>query len=156
MIWWFVIGAFAASVLVTGAVRARALQLKLLDIPNERSSHAIPTPRGGGIAIVVVTLVSLGSLWALGLLGPHAVIGIGGAGAGLALVGLLDDRFGVPSGIRLVVHLVSAIWFAAWCSDLLHNLDPSPPGPILASLSDALEKSPSFGPAHNRALGPGR
>ena len=109
-----------------------ALRLQFLDIPNERSSHAIPTPRSGGVAIVIVTLLTAGLLCTLGLLGSRAAVGISGASAGLALVGLLDDRFGVPARYRLVVHLVAVIWFALWCSDLLHNLDPSPPGPILA------------------------
>ena len=30
----------------------------LLDIPNNRSSHTVPTPRGGGLAIVIVLLLS--------------------------------------------------------------------------------------------------
>ena len=41
----------------TGLVRRHALRRALLDLPNERSSHAAPTPRGGGLAIAAVILV---------------------------------------------------------------------------------------------------
>ncbi|MEO8225318.1 MAG: glycosyl transferase, partial [Gammaproteobacteria bacterium] len=58
-------------------------------------------------------------------------IGIGGAGAGIAAVGLLDDRFGVLPLVRFLVHLGAALWFAAWCSDLLSEIDSALPGPIL-------------------------
>jgi UDP-N-acetylmuramyl pentapeptide phosphotransferase/UDP-N-acetylglucosamine-1-phosphate transferase len=36
-----------------------ATQWKIIDIPNERSSHSRPTPRGGGLAILLVTLVGV-------------------------------------------------------------------------------------------------
>lgn len=132
MIWWLTIVAFAASFLITGRVSTLALRLQLLDVPNDRSSHAIPTPRGGGVAIVLVTLCALWGLWVLGSLSLRVAIGVGVAGAGIAVVGLLDDRFSISARVRFVVHLGAVIWFVAWCSDLLRNLDPSPPGPILA------------------------
>ena len=137
MIGWLTFVGFAASLLITGGVRILALRLHLLDVPNDRSSHAIPTPRGGGFAIVLVTLSALGTLWAMDVIRLPVAIGIGGAGASIATVGLLDDRFGIRPLVRFVVHLGAVIWFVVWCSDLLHNLDPSPLGPILA-ISTAL------------------
>ena len=130
MIWLLASGAFIASFLITGGLRHVALRLQLLDVPNNRSSHATPTPRGGGVAIVLVTLSALWILWALGSLSMRVVVGLGAAGASIAVIGLLDDRFGVRSGVRFVVHLTAAIWFAVWCSDVLRNLDTSPPGVI--------------------------
>ena len=41
---------------ITGAVRSYALRHEVLDVPNERSSHTIPVPRGGGLAITTVVL----------------------------------------------------------------------------------------------------
>jgi Fuc2NAc and GlcNAc transferase len=44
--------ALALSYLGVAALRRWAERRQILDIPNERSSHTLPTPRGGGIAIV--------------------------------------------------------------------------------------------------------
>ena len=49
-------------------VRRYALARKLLDVPNERNPHIEPTPRGGGIAIVVTTLAANGVLSSYGVL----------------------------------------------------------------------------------------
>ncbi len=82
----------------------------MLDRPNERSSHTVPTPRGGGLAIVIVTVlataVGIGLGWiplqiGLALLPGYLLI---------AWIGWLDDRSGVPAALRLVVHLVAAAW----------------------------------------------
>ena len=60
----FVVGlsltALALTFIGVGAIRRWAIQKQMLDIPNVRSSHTRPTPRGGGLAIVVVVL---GGLW---------------------------------------------------------------------------------------------
>src|SRR5690349_10776879 len=54
----FVVAALASATL-TGFVRRGALSRGMLDIPNQRSSHLTATPRGGGAAIVIVTLGAL-------------------------------------------------------------------------------------------------
>ncbi|MCK5195190.1 MAG: hypothetical protein KAQ71_15365, partial [Desulfobulbaceae bacterium] len=51
--WWFPIF-FLASLLLTGVLRFYAIKLRLVDFPNKRSSHVTPTPRGGGVAVVLV------------------------------------------------------------------------------------------------------
>jgi Fuc2NAc and GlcNAc transferase len=51
--------AFVCSFILTWLVRKWALKESILDIPNGRSSHTIPTPRGGGIAIAIVWFVAL-------------------------------------------------------------------------------------------------
>jgi hypothetical protein len=55
----------ASTALLTGAVRRYALRAQVLDVPNARSLHAAPTPRGGGLGVVpVVLLVQLAaSIW---------------------------------------------------------------------------------------------
>jgi Fuc2NAc and GlcNAc transferase len=80
----------------------------LLDVPNQRSSHAVPTPRGGGLAIVVCTLVAVLVMNLDGQLplGYSAALILGG---GLvALVGALDDRLGLPAHLRLLAHFAAA------------------------------------------------
>ena len=44
---------FSAAVILTLGIRYYARHKDLLDHPNDRSSHAIPTPKGGGLAIMV-------------------------------------------------------------------------------------------------------
>lgn len=45
------------SITMTGLLR-RYAQTRLLDQPNHRSSHQVPTPRGGGMAIVATFLLA--------------------------------------------------------------------------------------------------
>ena len=99
--------------LLTGALRRYALRADLMDIPNNRSSHKIPTPRGGGLAIVVVSLVGLLTLGLWSLISITALLALGLGGAAVAGVGWLDDHTDVPARWRLLVHLVAAAWVVA-------------------------------------------
>lgn len=93
---------------LTGLVRRYALSTRLLDIPNARSSHQIPTPRGGGIAMVAVALALLPIFWIEAGLPPGPGIALT-AGAGLvAAIGWMDDRRPLSARWRLLVHLTSA------------------------------------------------
>jgi Fuc2NAc and GlcNAc transferase len=72
-------------------------------------------------------LASLVAIWTLGSLNTFAFIGLVGAGAGIALIGFLDDRVGVSASLRFLIHVVAAVWFVAWSSSLLPYLDSSAP-----------------------------
>jgi Fuc2NAc and GlcNAc transferase len=48
-----------ASFLLTELIRRYTLNKNLIDTPNERSSHTVPTPRGGGLSIVVIFLIAI-------------------------------------------------------------------------------------------------
>ncbi len=81
----------------------------LLDIPNERSSHYVPTPRGGGLGIVVTTLVLFGMALLTGDYSEgHAslplLIFLGCAGV-IALIGWIDDRADLSAKARLLIQL---------------------------------------------------
>ena len=84
-------------------LRARAV----LDRPNARSSHTVPTPRGGGIVVVAVLIISV---WAIHLASGaslrHIAIITMELGA-LALVSWIDDRRGAPVWLRLAVQLAA-------------------------------------------------
>ena len=82
------------------------LRRRLLDQPNARSSHGQPTPRGGGVAFVVVTSASSGVALFIGQ--PLAVAGLPLLAVPLAVVGLLDDRLNLPASWRYGVQLLSA------------------------------------------------
>jgi Fuc2NAc and GlcNAc transferase len=107
-------GSLAVSWLMTRQVRRFALARDMLDVPNERSSHAVPTPRGGGIAIVVPVLATVALAGWVGELAPGTAVALGGGGSLIAAVGWLDDRRGVRASARALVHLVAACWAVVW------------------------------------------
>ncbi len=101
-----VLGAtLAATFMVIGFLRQRSL----LDHPNPRSSHLIPTPRGGGIAVIGVLI----PVWAALGLGQARmdVLGVSAAAAALAGLSWFDDLAELPPLWRLLGHGV-AVGFA--------------------------------------------
>jgi len=82
------------------------LRRRLLDEPNARSSHRLPTPRGGGIAFVAVSCVSSGMALFSGL--GFAIASLACLAAPLAVIGFLDDRHNLPASWRYGVQLLTA------------------------------------------------
>ncbi|MGE0715580.1 MAG: glycosyl transferase, partial [Alphaproteobacteria bacterium] len=111
--------ACAATARVVGWLTRRAI----LDRPNERSSHAAPVPRGGGLGVLagllpawaLVSAAAGGPAWRWAALAGAAV---------LASVSWRDDRGHVPAGIRLLAQAAAVLPAAA----LL-------PGPVLQGLA---------------------
>ena len=101
---------FLAAVVGTEMVRQYGLRSSMIDVPNERSSHVIPTPRGGGIAIASTVLVAMPVLWWLLPDQRWAICGLLVSGLLIAGVGLLDDRYGLSARLRIVVHFAAASW----------------------------------------------
>jgi len=99
---------------LTGLVRRYALANSLIDIPNERSSHALPVPRGGGVSIVIIFFIALIVMWLSGWLADSYVLGLLGAGVGVAVIGFLDDHGHVAARWRLLAHFIAAAW-AVFC-----------------------------------------
>jgi len=137
--WIFLIALISAAAL-TGLLRRYALASHLLDIPNARSSHNSPTPRGGGLSIVIVFLLALPFLSGLGVLANEAMWAIFGAGASVALMGFLDDHGHIPARWRLLVHFIGAAWGLYWLGGLPqmalfgYSFDPGWPEQILGVL----------------------
>lgn len=90
-----------------------ALAHQLFDIPNPRSSHEVPTPRGGGLAIAAATLGAFAAAGLVGWLPPKVVLAFTAGGAAVALVGWIDDHGGTGRLARVLVHL-SAAALAVW------------------------------------------
>jgi len=101
--------ALAASYFGVATIRRMAERRQFLDIPNERSSHTRPTPRGGGLAIVVVVLVLA---WPVALSSPtfawRAMTALTLGSLLIAGVSWLDDMRPVSFLVRLLVHAVGA------------------------------------------------
>ncbi|WP_317623025.1 MraY family glycosyltransferase [Thiohalorhabdus denitrificans] len=85
-----------------------------MDIPNARSSHDVPTPRGGGLAVVAVTLVGLPASTLLVPFSFSSLAALWIGGAAVAAIGWLDDRQDLPARWRLLVHLLAGAWVVAW------------------------------------------
>lgn len=95
---------FFASLFGTRLALAFLKQRGILDHPNERSSHAVPIPRGGGLALVAVLLLA----WLLlAFLTPgteRRVLWPLAAALGLAAVSWRDDLQALPIALRLAAH----------------------------------------------------
>ncbi|MEP6475495.1 MAG: glycosyltransferase family 4 protein [Gemmatimonadota bacterium] len=87
---------------------------EILDHPSERSSHSRPTPRGGGLAIVVTVLVVVIGAAAVGWVEPRLAAALVGGGGLVAWVGWQDDRRSTPAALRALVQCVAACWAVAW------------------------------------------
>ncbi|WP_054063914.1 MraY family glycosyltransferase [Pseudomonas asplenii] len=106
------------SLFLTGALRRYALARSLMDVPNERSSHSVATPRGGGVAIVISFLAVLPILALMGILPWPTVWGFLGGGGAVAVVGFLDDHGHIAARWRLLAHFSSAAWLLFWLGGL--------------------------------------
>ena len=102
------------SLSLTGALRKYALTRNLIDVPNIRSSHSAPTPRGGGVAIVLSFLAALPIFAANDLLPWHAMWSMLGAGTGVAVLGFLDDHGHIAARWRLLGHFIASVWALYW------------------------------------------
>jgi UDP-N-acetylmuramyl pentapeptide phosphotransferase/UDP-N-acetylglucosamine-1-phosphate transferase len=94
-------------------------QKAILDHPNDRSSHSVPTPRGGGLAVMAVVLAG----WAMLGLRTGAPDGLWTAIAGAGLLVVLswqDDRRSLGPLIRLLVQAAA----------VAVGLTALPPGPV--------------------------
>jgi Fuc2NAc and GlcNAc transferase len=106
--WLLAGGVFACAVVLTGAWRAIAMRYALLDVPNRRSSHVVPTPRGAGAAIVLSFLPVLLTRAQQGGEDTRLALALAAGGLLVAAVGLVDDFRSVAPRWRLVAHVVAA------------------------------------------------
>jgi Fuc2NAc and GlcNAc transferase len=116
--WWIVVGASLVTAVLTAVVRSFTLKRGVLDVPNARSSHSVPTPRGGGVAIAATCLVAWAICWTGGLMPSGLAIALIGGGLVIALVGMLDDYRSLTPGLRFSAHALSACWALYWTGGL--------------------------------------
>lgn len=99
------------SFLLTELIRRYTLNKNLIDIPNNRSSHTVPTPRGGGLSIVIIFLISISFFIPLSKDIFYALLG---AGVLIAVIGFWDDYDDIPAKWRLFVHFLASFWVLYW------------------------------------------
>lgn len=108
----------ALALLLTGYLRRYALARSIIDIPNARSSHSVPTPRGGGVAIVLGFLIVLPILYINGDISSDILLALLGSGGGVAVLGFLDDHGHIAARWRLLGHFSAAAWALFWLGGL--------------------------------------
>jgi len=104
-----------AVVLLVGVAACRwalalVTRLRILDLPNERSSHERATPRGGGVGILAALLPGMvvGAIVLPGSPGVVTVSVVAAVGLVLAVLGYVDDRRDVRPGVKLILQLAGA------------------------------------------------
>jgi len=117
---------FVLSCVLTALAIRYARRNNVLDLPGQRRSHSVPTPRGGGIGIVVCVLLSLmllpwisaGAEWPLRLIVAVALI---------AAIGWIDDHRPLPAWLRFLVQLIAVlVWLLPlWAAVFFAPADPA-------------------------------
>lgn len=102
-------GVFIATYFGVAMFRRWAVRHDVLDTPNDRSSHEIPTPRGGGliIAVTVLSAYIAGSFFDLFEISWAFVA----SAAIIVFISWLDDLYSISVKYRIVVHLFAAVLF---------------------------------------------
>ena len=126
------VACFIFSIVVTGFLQKYALKHSLIDIPNERSSHLMPTPRGGGLSIVIPVLLCIAVLFLTAQLDRNIALALGLGCLFVASVGWIDDHQHIPAKWRALFYGIAAVLvvyflgginhFQSGISSLLHGL----------------------------------
>lgn len=105
--WLFALTAFIISALTNRFLLQYLRRRNVLDIPNERSSHKIPTPRGGGIGILAG--VVLAGLSYCGYAADYDLAIILALSLVIGAMGWVDDvKKGLSTGLRFLIQLACA------------------------------------------------
>jgi UDP-N-acetylmuramyl pentapeptide phosphotransferase/UDP-N-acetylglucosamine-1-phosphate transferase len=98
---------FLLSFSLTIIFRKWAIRRNIFDIPNERSAHLEPTPRGGGIAIVITWLFAVLILYITQDI-SYSLFTALMCGIPIAIIGMIDDIWSISPYIRLSVQVLCA------------------------------------------------
>ncbi len=102
------VAAALASAALTGLVLAVLRRRAILDMPNERSSHTVPTPRGGGWGVMLALIPFWGwAVWRAGTLHQPFELGLISAALLLMAVSWIDDMRGLGPAPRFAAQLLA-------------------------------------------------
>lgn len=110
---------FFITIFLTGTIRHYTLAKNIIDIPNNRSSHSIPTARGGGVTIVLIFIILSSVLAARQQISLSLFYALSG-GIIVAVVGWLDDVISLLPRWRAVAQLLAAGWAVYWLRGFPH------------------------------------
>lgn len=97
------------SSIITDFIRYLAIKNKLYDIPNDRSSHEIPKPKGGGISIVLMLLMTISILLFSHQIDSDISMSLLVGLSIVAAIGLYDDYVSLPVLFRAIVYVLAAM-----------------------------------------------
>ena len=102
---------FGITALLTYLIIRLAIQRGVIDVPNERSSHMLPVPRGGGASIVISFAIFLVAFFVYGDAPFDAAVlnSLLAGGIIVASIGLVDDVRHVPARWRFLGHVIAAL-----------------------------------------------
>ena len=105
--------AFAGSLALVSALIVRGMiGVGVMDTPEPRKSHSRPTPKGGGVGVVVAFLLGVAVLYevaAFSRLADPYFRGVIAASIAIAVVAFLDDLYDWPFTIKLGAQIVAAL-----------------------------------------------
>ena len=105
------VGAALATLGLIGALIPRLHSAQVIDVPNARSLHAAPVPRGAGLAIALVVLAVQVAVLGSGSWPVQSGAVTTLVAAGFAALGWADDRASRGVGLRLAVQVLLAVVF---------------------------------------------
>ncbi len=94
---------------LTALIYKYALRNNIIDVPNERSSHTVPTPRGGSRYYFI--FLCMYSFFIFELLPFYSLLAFVFGSVLVAFIGFLDDLGHISAKWRLTVHFFSASIF---------------------------------------------
>lgn len=105
MVFFFVI--FISSFIITYLVREFAIKKSIMDIPNDRSSHSVATPRGGGLAIAITWFAGITFLYFTNNINSNLYFALL-SGILISIISFIDDIYNLSSTPRLIVQALCA------------------------------------------------
>ncbi len=112
---------FFGALMLTYFVMKWALKKAILDIPNDRSSHTMPTPRGGGLAFFVIWYILISILFFQKQIDDNLYYALL-CFIPIGIVSIIDDIKNISPSIRLFVQVLAA-FFGFFFLEGLHHLD---------------------------------
>lgn len=111
---------FGTAAFLTPLFRALSVRLGVLDLPNERSSHSVATPRSGGKAMLMALACAAIVAARFTTLSPLA--GLGAGVVFIATSGLIDDVRGLHEWQKLALQIAGAATYVFISGDLLTRI----------------------------------
>jgi UDP-N-acetylmuramyl pentapeptide phosphotransferase/UDP-N-acetylglucosamine-1-phosphate transferase len=101
---------FVATAVLVDVMIILSTRLRMVDLPNRRSAHSLPTARGGGIAIVLMISVAAAvTVFRWPQLAGRVLLGLLIPGLVIAVVGIIDDLRPLRPLLRLFIQIAVAV-----------------------------------------------
>lgn len=112
------LSAFSLAALASFVYLRFAMVHGPIAVPNHRSLHRQPIPKGAGVALALASLVCMAALAVRGRLDWRSMNLFVVGGFAVTLAGVADDRLDIPPRFRLLVQLLSIAWICAWLGEV--------------------------------------